>query len=58
MSLTVSDSGSTDFAQLPVGIYEGVCARLYDFGQQDNTYNGETKKRQELFIAFEITSPT
>jgi|TARA_R100001129_G_scaffold155680_1_gene118688 hypothetical protein len=55
MSLTVSDSGSTDFAQLPVGIYEGVCARLYDFGQQDNTYNGETKKRQELFIAFEIT---
>jgi len=55
MSLTISESGSTDFPKLEKGIYQGTCFRIVDLGTSDQTYGKEVSKKTRLCITFEIT---
>ena len=54
MSLTLKQ-GENDFQKLEKGIYHATCFRMVDLGTQDNTYKGETNKRLQVRLDFEIT---
>jgi len=54
MSLTLKQ-GDNDFEKLEKGIYHATCFRMVDLGTQDNTYKGETNKRLQVRLDFEIT---
>ena len=54
MSLTLKQ-GENDFEKLEKGIYHATCFRMVDLGTQDNTYKGETNKRLQVRLDFEIT---
>lgn len=50
-------SGETkgnDLKALPEGVYVGVCYGIYDVGTQTSEWNGETKQKREIIIAWEI----
>lgn len=54
MSLTLKQ-GDNDFEKLEKGIYHATCFRMVDLGTQDNTYKGETNKKLQVRLDFEIT---
>ena len=54
MSLTLKQ-GDNDFEKLEQGIYHATCFRMVDLGTQDNTYKGETNKKLQVRLDFEIT---
>jgi len=54
MSLTLKQ-GDNDFEKLEKGIYHATCFRMVDLGTQDNTYQGQTNKRLQVRLDFEIT---
>lgn len=54
-----STSGSTkqvtDYERIESGVYPARCIQVVELGTHDNTYQGETKKRKELMIVWEIS---
>jgi hypothetical protein len=54
-----STSGSTkqvtDYERVDAGVYPARCIQVVELGTHDNTYQGETKKRKELMIVWEIS---
>ena len=55
MGLKVTEGGGGgDFTPVPAGVHIGVCNQVIDLGTHDNTYQGETKKRHEVYIGWQI----
>ena len=56
MALTASagDSGDSQFETVPPGSYKAVCYRLIDAGTAEEEYQGETNKRHQLYIFWEL----
>lgn len=54
MSLTIKDNNSGDFERVPEGNYVARCYKIIDLGRQSTEWNGETKERQKIMVAWEI----
>tara|TARA_R100001377_G_scaffold83735_1_gene65800 strand:- start:1585 stop:2391 length:807 start_codon:yes stop_codon:yes gene_type:complete len=54
MALTISESGSGNYEQVPVGTHNATCYMLIDVGTHDETFEGETKKRHSIFVYWEL----
>jgi hypothetical protein len=56
MSLIMSsDGGGENLPKLQPGIYAGTCYQIVDMGTRDQVYNGETSKKTQVIITFEVT---
>lgn len=55
MSLTIAETGTTDYTPAPAGTYTARCTSLIDLGSQTSTYEGETKTAKKVMLSFEIT---
>ena len=56
MSLIMSSDGSGEnLPKLQPGIYAGTCYQIVDMGTRDEVYNGETSKKTQVIITFEVT---
>lgn len=55
MSLTLSESNTTDYTPPEAGTFAARCVGLIDLGTQTSTYEGETKAAHKLLLQLEIT---
>ena len=55
MSLTIAETGTTDYTPAPAGTYTARCTSLIDLGSQTSTYEGEAKTAKKVMLSFEIT---
>ena len=56
MSLIMSSDGSGEnLPKLQPGIYAGTCYQIVDMGTRDQVFQGETSKKHQIIITFEVT---
>jgi hypothetical protein len=53
MALIVKETGG-NFEQVKAGIYKFVCSGVWDIGIQVSEYMGETKRRHQVVLRFEL----
>ena len=58
MSFIVKDSGGKDFKQAPAGTHAARCYSLIDIGTQTGEFQGETNKRRQCIIRWELPLET
>jgi len=59
MGLLVTEGGGGgDFTPVPAGVHMGVCYTVLDLGTHDNTYQGDTKRRHEVYVGWQIPALT
>jgi len=58
MSFIVKDSGGKDFKQAPAGTHAARCYQLIDIGTQTGEFQGETSKRRQCIIRWELPLET
>lgn len=54
MSLTISETASTNFTPCPAGSYTARCTQVIDLGTQETDYQGEQKTAHKVLLSFEI----
>lgn len=54
MSLTISETASSNFTPCPAGTYPARCILVCDLGTQDTEYQGEAKTAHKVLLSFEI----
>jgi hypothetical protein len=54
MALIAKDSGGGNFELTPAGNHIGVCYMVCDLGDQETTFNGETKTQRKVRISWEL----
>lgn len=54
MSLTISETASSNFTPCPAGTYPARCTLVCDLGTQETDYQGELKTAHKVLLSFEI----
>ncbi len=54
MSLTITETASSNFTPCPAGTYPARCILVCDLGTQDTEYQGEAKTAHKVLLSFEI----
>jgi len=54
MGIIATDSGGSDFEQVPTGTHNAICYKLVDAGTSLNEYQGEISKKHNVFIFWEL----
>ena len=55
MSLTIAETGTTDYTPAPAGTFTARCASVIDLGTQTSVWEGEEKRAHKVMLSFEIT---
>lgn len=53
VSFIVRDDGPI-FIPVPIGVHNAVLVEIIDLGMQESTYNGETKRRHQVWLKWEL----
>ena len=56
--MKVSDSGSGDFLQAPVGNHPARCIKIIDIGTQEGEYAGKPTYRRQIVVMWELPTET
>ena len=56
--MKVSDSGSGDFVQAPVGNHPARCIKIIDIGTQEGEYAGKPTYRRQIVVMWELPTET
>lgn len=54
MGLIAQDTGGQEFELIEPGTYTARCIGVVDLGTKDNTWQGVTRKRHQIFIQWEL----
>ena len=57
MSLTIAETGTTDYTPPEAGTFTARCTSVIDLGTQKTVWEGEEKQAHKLLLSFEITDP-
>lgn len=55
MSLTIAETGTTDYTPPEAGTFTARCCALIDMGTQASVWEGEEKRAHKVLVSFEIT---
>lgn len=56
MSTYASDSGGKDYDPVPEGSHLAVCDMFVDLGQQESSYNNQSKVQHKIYLRWQIPS--
>ncbi len=56
--MKVSDSGSGDFVQAPIGNHPARCIKIIDIGTQEGEYQGKPNYRRQIVVFWELPTET
>ena len=56
--MKVSDSGSGDFVQAPIGNHPARCIKIIDIGTQEGEYQGKANYRRQIVVSWELPTET
>ncbi len=51
-------SGGGDFTPAPAGLHRAVCVNYIDLGEQEQEFNGEKSRKQQVVVTWEIPDET
>lgn len=54
LKIKVGEGQKKERAPIPKGVHKAVCTAIYDLGTQQSVYMGETKKKHEINMQFEL----
>lgn len=55
MSLTIAETGATDYTPPEAGTFTARCTSVIDLGTQKTVWEGEEKQAHKLLLSFELT---
>jgi hypothetical protein len=54
MSLSITSTGGGDYPTIPLGLNKARCVGVIDLGTQEQTWQGETSYKHQVFVQFEV----
>jgi hypothetical protein len=54
MALVATDSGGSDFQIAPQGTHTAICNMVVDLGNQETSYQGQTKTKHQVWLRWEL----